>query len=248
MNVAVIGCGNMGGAIARGLAGKDAKVQVLVTSHDGRTARALAAEEPALRAVSNNAEAVHEADVIVIAVKPWLVKDVLDDVQDELTGKPVLSVAAGVEDPRIAVYVMPNIAAQYAQSMTFIQLAADVEAVRTAIDLFGRLGRTVVVEPRQMQAGMMLAGCGIAYVMRFVRAMQQAGVEMGFRPSAARDVAIQTLMGAGAVLTETGLHPEEAIDRVTTPGGYTIKGLNELDHAGFTSAVIRAMKAGLKKD
>ena len=246
MNVAIIGCGNMGGAIARGLAGKDENVQVLVTSHDGRTAQALAAEVPAIKAVSNNAEAVGLADTVVVAVKPWLVKDVLDDLQDELRGKTVLSVAAGVEDPRIDVYVMPNIAAQYAQSMTFIQQARDADAVQRAVNLFGCLGRTMVVEPRQMQAGMMLAGCGIAYAMRFVRAMQQAGVEMGFRPSAARDVAIQTLMGAASVLSETGQHPEEAIDRVTTPGGYTIKGLNELDHAGFTSAVIRAMKAGLK--
>lgn len=246
MNVAIIGCGNMGGAIARGLAGRDEALQVGVTSQDGRTARMLSTEVPALLSFDSNTDAVRWADVVVVAVKPWLVAAVLDSVEADLRGKTVLSVAAGVEDTRIQVYVMPNIAAQYAQSMTFIQQAGDAGAVQEAVGLFGRVGRTMVVDSRQMQAGMMLAGCGIAYVMRFVRAMQQAGVEMGFRPSEARDVAIQTLMGAGAVLAETGMHPEEAIDRVTTPGGYTVKGLNELDHAGFTSAVIRAMKAGLK--
>ena len=95
-------------------------------------------------------------------------------------------------------------------------------------------------------AGMMMAGCGIAYAMRFVRAMMEGGVEMGFYPRVAQQIAQQTMLGAVTLLQETGLHPEAAIDKVTTPGGITIKGLNELDHAGFNSAVIRCLKAGLK--
>lgn len=94
---------------------------------------------------------------------------------------------------------------------------------------------------------MMMAGCGIAYVMRYVRAMMEGGVEMGFYPADARDIALQTMAGAVSLLRETGLHPEAAIDKVTTPGGITIKGLNELDHAAFNSAVIRSLKAGLPK-
>ena len=97
-----------------------------------------------------------------------------------------------------------------------------------------------------MGAGMMMAGCGIAYVMRFLRAMMEGGVEMGFYPNEAKEIGMQTMQGAVSLLRETGLHPEAAIDKVTTPGGITIKGLNELDHAAFNSAVIRCLKAGLK--
>ena len=93
---------------------------------------------------------------------------------------------------------------------------------------------------------MMLAGCGIAYVMRFLHAMMEGGVEMGFYPDEAKAIAMQTMQGAVTLLHETGLHPEAAIDKVTTPGGVTIKGLNELEHAKFNSAVIRCLKAGLK--
>ena len=96
-----------------------------------------------------------------------------------------------------------------------------------------------------MDAGMMMAGCGIAYVMRFLRAMMEGGIEMGFYPKEAQEIAMQTMQGAVSLLRETGLHPEVAIDKVTTPGGYTIKGLNELEHSAFNSAVIQCLKAGL---
>lgn len=92
----------------------------------------------------------------------------------------------------------------------------------------------------------MLAGCGIAYVMRFIHAMMQGGVELGLYPANAQQIAQQTMTGAVAVLQESGLHPEAAIDKVTTPGGLTIRGLNELEHSGMTSAVIRCLKAGMK--
>ena len=113
--------------------------------------------------------------------------------------------------------------------------------------LFSLVGKTMVCEERLISSGMMMAGCGIAYVMRFIRAMMEGGVEMGFYPKDAKEIALQTMLGAVTLLNETGLHPEAAIDKVTTPGGVTIKGLNELDHAAFSSAVIRCLKAGLKK-
>ena len=115
-----------------------------------------------------------------------------------------------------------------------------------AAELFGKVGQCKIVPQRLMGAGMMMAGCGIAYVMRFLRAMMEGGVEMGFYPNEAKEIGMQTMQGAVSLLRETGLHPEAAIDKVTTPGGITIKGLNELDHAAFNSAVIRCLKAGLK--
>jgi pyrroline-5-carboxylate reductase len=161
----------------------------------------------------------------------------------ELKDKLLVSVAAGVRHERIDVYAMPNIAAEFGESMTFVEEAEKAVAVA---ELFGKVGQCKVVPQRLMDAGMMMAGCGIAYVMRFLRAMMEGGVEMGFYPNEAKEIAMQTMQGAVTLLRETGLHPEVAIDKVTTPGGITIKGLNELDHAAFNSAVIRSLKAGLK--
>ena len=93
----------------------------------------------------------------------------------------------------------------------------------------------------------MLSGCGIAYVMRFIHAMMEGGVEMGLYPKEAQEIAMQTMKGAVAVLEGRNMHPAVGIDKVTTPGGLTIRGLNELEHAGFNSAVIRCLKAGITK-
>ena len=119
-----------------------------------------------------------------------------------------------------------------------IPFSHPAESVRR---LFSLVGAVKVCEERLIAAGMMMAGCGIAYVMRFIRAMMEGGVEMGFYPKDAQDIAMQTMKGAVTLLAEA------AIDKVTTPGGVTIKGLNELDHASFNSAVIRCLKAGMKK-
>ena len=177
-------------------------------------------------------------------MKPWVAQQVIEDIAPELEGKLVISVVAGFRHDRIDVYAMPNIAAEFGQSMTLGEEAPQAKEVAT---LFERVGECRIVPRRLMESGMMMAGCGIAYVMRFLRALMEGGVEMGFYPDDAKCIAMQTMQGAVALLRETGLHPEAAIDKVTTPGGITIKGLNELDHAGFNSAVIRCLKAGLEK-
>ena len=241
--LAIIGAGNMGGALVKGWTKAGMAANLAVTAHTKRTLDRLTEACPGISVTLDNNEAARGADVVVLAVKPWLVEQVMQEIMPELDGKLVISVAAGIRHDRIDVYVMPNIAAEYGQSMTFVEEAPQATAVA---ELFGRVGQCRVVPQRLMDAGMMMAGCGIAYVMRFLRAMMEGGVEMGFYPDEAKHIAMQTMQGAVALLRETGLHPEAAIDKVTTPGGITIKGLNELDHAGFNSAVIRCLKAGLK--
>ena len=241
--IAIIGAGNMGGALVKGWTKAGMAANLTVTAHTQRTLDRLAKACPGISVTLDNKEAASGADVVVLAVKPWLVEQVIEEIKPVLTDKLVVSVAAGVRHERIDVYVMPNIAAEYCQSMTFVEEALQATAVA---ELFGRVGQCRVVPQRLMDAGMMMAGCGIAYVMRFLRAMMEGGVEMGFYPDEAKQIAMQTMQGAVALLRETGLHPEAAIDKVTTPGGITIKGLNELDHAAFNSAVIRCLKAGLK--
>lgn len=300
MKITVIGAGNMGGALVKGWA-KAAdtsadECEITVTAHTQQTIDKLQKEFPGLHTSLDNAEAVKGADIVVLAVKPWLVGDIAEEIKDSLDYKKqiIVSVAAGisteslikrfeykaghdteydyadksVEDDPISgsnyelpergqrrgvppiFYVMPNIAAEYGESMTFVCAARGVsqEHVRKVEALFRVVGEVQVCEERLMGAGMMMAGCGIAYVMRYLRAQMEGGVEMGFYPKAALQIALQTMQGAVALLKSTGMHPEAAIDKVTTPGGITIKGLNELDHANFNSAVIRSLKAGLPKN
>lgn len=242
----------MGSALVKGWCLAGADIRLTVTAKTQRTLDRISAEMPSVSVTLDNAAAVKDADVVVIAVKPWLVDDVLSQMGDALGEATVISVAAGARNPRIDVYVMPNIAAAVCKSMSFVEaVSADApasrkERVEQAVSLLSLVGKVQVVDSIRMSAGLMMAGCGIAYVMRFLRAMTEGGVEMGFYPGEAQQIAMQTMEGAVALLETTGMHPEVAIDKVTTPGGVTIKGLNELDHAGFNSAVIRCLKAGLK--
>lgn len=250
MKITVIGAGNMGGALVKGWAaavrsGK-ASHELTATSRTGKTFSAIASQYPEVRTTTDNLLAVKDADVVVIAVKPWLVDEVMAEISDSVReGCVVISVAAGVENAGIDVYAMPNIAAEFCEAMSFVRTGGPESATGIAVELFSLVGKVMTVDDRQMKAGNMLAGCGIAYVMRMIRAMMEGGVEMGLYPQVAKEVAIQAMQGAVSVLNGTGLHPEAAIDRVTTAGGLTIRGLNELDHAGFNSAVIRCLKAGL---
>ena len=225
MKIAVIGAGNMGGALVKGWAKAGMAADITASARTQQTLDRLASACPGIAVTLDNCKAVEGADVVLLA------------------GKLVVSVAAGIRNDRIDVYAMPNIAAEFGESMTFVEEAEQADRVAS---LFERVGQCKVVPQRLMNAGMMMAGCGIAYVMRFLRAMTEGGVEMGFYPDDAKQIAMQTMQGAVTLLHETGLHPEAAIDKVTTPGGITIKGLNELDHAAFNSAVIRCLKAGLQ--
>ncbi|MBQ8865772.1 MAG: pyrroline-5-carboxylate reductase [Bacteroidaceae bacterium] len=243
MKIAVIGAGNMGGALIKGWAKAGLTADLIITAQTQETLNRYTQVYPGIASTLDNVVAAAEADIVVLAVKPWLIQQVIAQIEHILKDKLLVSVAAGTRHERIDVYAMPNIAAEFGESMTFVE---ESEKAETVSQLFGKVGQCRIVPQRLMAAGMMMAGCGIAYVMRFLRAMMEGGVEMGFYPDDAKQISMQTMLGALAYLHETKLHPEAAIDKVTTPGGTTIKGLNELDHAAFSSAVIRCLKAGLK--
>lgn len=267
MNITVIGAGNMGGALAKGWAAFHdnlqvtvGDLQVTVADKNEDVLKTMKDKFPTLNVTTDNVEAVKGADIIVLVVKPWLMPAVIAEIKSvvDLDRQIVVSDAANFTTDMLAeqfgtdaanfFYAIPNIAAEYNASMSFIAKGAkaSTEALRKVTALYSVCGDAIVVQENLVAAGMMMASCGLAYVMRYVRAQMQAGCEMGFYPEQAKRIALQTMMGAATLLHETGLHPEAAIDKVTTPGGVTIKGLNELDHAGFTSAVIRSLKAGLK--
>ncbi len=258
MRIAVIGAGNMGGALIRGWAKSGVPESIRVADKQEATLEALKREHPQLQVCTDNVRAVQDADIVVVAVKPWLMHTVLEEIKDAIDYKKqiVVSDAANFTTDKVRealgyegqyVYVIPNIAAEFRASMSFIAASESTaqESVEKVKDLFDLVGDTLVVQESLVGAGMMMASCGIAYVMRYIRAQMEGGCEMGFYPAQAKQIALQTMQGAVSLLRETGWHPEAAIDKVTTPGGVTIKGLNELDHAGFNSAVIRSLKAGL---
>lgn len=258
MKVTVIGAGNMGGALIHGWAKSGKLTQLTISDKNEALLASFKEKYPSIITTTDNVAAVKGADIVVIVVKPWLMPLVLDEIKPALDlGKQIIvSDAANYTTEKLAeqlgqpgqfCYVIPNIAAEFGASMSFIAKGKDTtdESLAQVQELYNLCGDTLVVTENLVGPGMMMASCGIAYVMRYIRAQMEGGCEMGFYPQQAKQIALQTMQGAVSLLKETGWHPEEAIDKVTTPGGVTIKGLNELDHAGFNSAVIRSLKAGL---
>lgn len=288
MKIAIIGAGNMGGAIARGLAqsslssasatsfassaagghcSADTPVtfyELVVANPSRHKLEALQAEYSFIRITQSNVEAVRDADLVLLAVKPWKMEEVARELKPVLDYRTqmVASVAGGVGLADLSAlfchnellpplfYIMPNTAVAVRQSMTFVAAqGASEEQTAAVVNLFRLLGEAMLVEERLMDGGMALASCGIAFAMRYIRAAMEGGVELGFYPDEAKQIVMQTLSGAVELLRSTGNHPEAEIDRVTTPGGITIRGLNEMEHAGFTDSVIRGLRAArpLKK-
>ena len=254
MKVAIIGAGNMGRAIARGLAqGHYVREQdIIVTNPSIPKLDALKADFPAIGVSTNNRDA-SDADVVIIAVKPWKVEEVLKPLR--LRQPQILvSVAAGLTFENLAHFVepempmfrvIPNTAISERASMTLIAARnASDEQVQMMLSLFDEMGLAMLIEEKQFAAATSLTSCGIAYVLKYVQAAMQAGVELGIRPKDAMKMVAQTMEGAARLLLDNeNTHPALEIEKVTTPGGITIKGVNSLEHDGFTSAVIKAIKA-----
>lgn len=246
----------MGGAIARGLAqGHYIKAQdITVTNPSTSKLEKLKAEYPAIQVSTDNRDAA-DADIVIVAVKPWKIEEVVKPLR--LRQPQVLvSVAAGLTfedlahfvDPEMPMFrVIPNTAISLRASMTLIACRnASEEQTLTMLDLFNEMGLALLIEEKQFAAATSLTSCGIAYVLKYVQAAMQAGVELGIRPKEAMKMVAQTVEGAARLLLENeDTHPALEIEKVTTPGGITIKGVNSLEHDGFTSAVIRAIKASL---
>lgn len=258
---AVIGAGNMGGAIVRGLISQ--KIcpadEIVCTAKTERSRERLAQENPGIAVSADNADAVRGAETVVLAVKPWLAESVLSEIRDALNAgtRALVSVAAGVSleklrtiagTPTLPIFVViPNTAIAVAQSMTFVapDSADDAETQRIC-EIFSKLGRVALVSEKQLAAGTAVASCGIAFAMRYIRAAMEGGIELGLPADVSRNAVLQTVRGAADLLTATGEHPEQAIDKVTTPGGLTIRGLNKMEECGFSAAVIQGLKQSLK--
>lgn len=249
----------MGGATAEGLLNSTLLNASDITISDPCQRILDAFAQKGTSITTDNQAAIAQADIVMVFVKPWLVQQVLTDIRPVFDKKQqrLIVVAAGISSAQVAEWMgfteeafflcIPNIAIAQRQSMTFlVPVHATNEETDQIKALFDDLGETILTDEQHLAAGTTLASCGIAYAMRYIRAAAEGGVELGFKADDAKRIVMQTMKGAVGLLEETGLHPEAAIDLVTTPGGVTIKGLNEMEHAGFTSAVIRGLKAGAK--
>ncbi len=256
--IAIIGAGNMGGAIVNGLlkSGYVEASSIAIADPRKQTLEKFSAQ--GVSTFQDNSQAVETADLVILAVKPYHIEKVIDGLKPALNPqKIIVSIAAGVnlsdltkligEEYRIF-RVMPNTAISLQESMTCISGNGNSEESLAVVkELFDHLGATVVINEELMAAATVLASCGTAFALRYVRAAMQGGVEMGFGAEMAQFITAQTVKGAVQLIMNTGHHPEREIDKVTTPRGITITGINEMEHKGFSSSVIQGLIASFNK-
>jgi pyrroline-5-carboxylate reductase len=257
--IAIIGCGNIGISILNGIL----RQQVLPAGNIIATRRNIneldSLKATGVRLSSDNIKAVADSDLIIIAVKPYNIVSVLEEMKDHLNPDRhvLVSVTAGVPISKIQDVIgqgipvfraMPNIAASVSKSVTCICYATAKQAnIETVNNVFGIIGKTMTIDEDLMESATILGACGIAYVLRFIRAMIQGGIQIGFDAVTASEIVNQTVKGAAELLIEGHQHPEFEIDKVTTPKGCTIVGLNEMEHNGFSSSLIKGLVASFDK-
>ena len=251
--IAILGGGNIGTAIARGFlrSGKIPAENIILT----RRNISKIAEFSALgvKISSNNPEAVSQSEIIILAVLPSQLMGLIDSLKGFLNkDKHILvSVVSAFSLQEIilrtggaatCVGAMPNIAASVGESMTCLCSNPEDEPSLEKIKLiFDQIGSTLVIPENLMPSATILGACGIAFFMRYIRAASQGGIQVGFHAADAQFIAAQTARGATSLLLESGNHPEREIDKVTTPMGCTIAGLNEMEHNGLSSALIKGI-------
>ncbi len=271
MKIAILGAGNMGGAIARGLATSPIVTpdNICVTARTQSTLDRLKDDVPSINCSLSNLEAATGASIIMICVKPWLVQPVLEEIFpaynamcQEGRSPLVISVAAGItfeqlhqmlgeaDAPQASlVRAIPNTAISLKQSPTLICFNKLVSEAQQQIvkDIFDALGQSIIIDEAHMAAGTAITSCGIAYALQYIKAAIQGSIELGFYPHVAKQMIDQTVQGAVALLEENGSFPDQEIYKVCTPGGITIKGLNAMAANGFDHAVIAGLKAAAGK-
>lgn len=256
--IAVIGGGNLGGAIALGLLHSKLFKPANITVTRRKVELIADLANKGINVHSDNSLAVKEADIIILAVKPQMLDNVLTEIKPHISmEKMVISVVTGIKLAHMQTIIgdgiplfraMPNTAISIRESMTCVATTnGSATHANEVIDIFNQMGQAIQIHEDLMDAATVLAACGIAYALRFIRAATQGGIEIGFDAATAEKIASQTVRGAAGLLLEGDLHPEQEIDKVTTPAGITIAGLNEMEHQGFSSSVIKGIKTSFDK-
>ena len=257
MKIAIIGAGSLGQSIAKGLLQNQLVNLLYLTKRNTNSIKGFN-ESNEVVLTSNNDEALKNSEILIFAVQPRHFENILEKLKPLLTQKHVLiSVITGFSIAKIEAIVgsdtciiraMPNTAAAVGQSMTCLSPnTKGKQKVAIAETIFNSLGVSMEVPEEQLQAATVICASGIAFWMRLIRATTQAAIQLGFEAHEAHKLAMQTCFGAASLLKESGNHPEVEIDRVTTPGGCTIEGLNEMEHQGLSASLIKGINTSFNK-
>ena len=249
--IAIIGGGNLGQAIMKGLLTNKVYTPKNITITKRNTAELSEFKKLGVQVTQDNAAAVANSELIILALKPYKILSVLEEILPQLEADKhlIVSLASGISisqlndtlKNKVPVYrAMPNTASVVGESLTCISPKTNV--INPDIETcFQSIGETLYIEEDLMDAATVLGACGIAFALRFIRSMVQGGIQIGFDSKAASFIANQTVKGAASLLIDGKNHPEFEIDKVTTPKGCTISGLNEMEHNGFSSALIKGI-------
>jgi len=257
--VSILGCGNIGISLLQGFIKDNAVSPANITATRRNIQELNWIKELGVSLTTDNIKAVDDSDIIIIAVKPYNIVNVLLEIKSHLNHERhiIISVSAGTTISQIQDVVgvtipvfraMPNISASVGRSVSCISYnnatTKNIEIVKSVFDI---IGTTMIIDEELMQSATILGACGIAYVLRFIRAMIQGGIQIGFDAKTASEIVNQTVKGAADLLIERKEHPENEIDKVKTPKGCTIVGLNEMEHNGFSSSLIKGIVASYEK-
>ncbi|NNK75390.1 MAG: pyrroline-5-carboxylate reductase [Maribacter sp.] len=257
MKIAILGTGNLGLSIAEGVLHSNGATSMYLTKRN--TASIQHFEKYGdVKVTTDNREAVQNSDILVFAVQPLHISDLLEEVKDLLTeNHVVISTITGFSIENIEKIIgknqniirsMPNTAISVGKSMTCICAnEKGKKRIELAKAIFNRMGHSMEIPEEQMQAATVICASGIAFWMRLIRATTQGAIQLGFDAKEAQELAMHTCDGAAGLLIASGHHPEEEIDKVTTPMGCTIQGLNEMEHQGLSSSLIQGIVASFKK-
>lgn len=256
--IAIIGGGNLGTAIAAGLIKSEFVSADKITVTKRNTLTLVGLQSVGVTVTADNLQAVMQNEIIILAIKPFQIKEVLEFIAPALTPNHILiSVVTGIGLEEIKTVIqkniplfraMPNTAIAIQESITCISSMHTTEEDKNYVNsLFSNLGKIVGIDEKLMNAATVLGACGTAFAMRYIRANIQGGIEIGFDAATASLIAAQTVKGAAELLLTTHTHPEQEIDKVTTPKGCTIAGLNEMEHQGFSSSLIKGISASFAK-
>lgn len=261
MKIAIIGAGNMGGAVARGIESANLGYEVRISNPSQSKLDKIKQEFPHIKTFNSNIECASGGQVVILAVKPWKEKEVIQEIMPALERCPIIVTMVGGSSankfkslidrevsnqncPKAYYHVIPNTAAALRESMTFVNgTCTTPDSDKIVKEIFDCVGLTKFVDDFQMNAGMAVASCGIAFIMRFMRAMTEGGVELGLKPHDALEAAAMTMKGAAELILRNGEHPEQEVDKVTTAGGITIRGLNAMEENGLSGAIIKGLRA-----
>jgi pyrroline-5-carboxylate reductase len=257
-NISIIGGGNLGSSIALGLIRSRAYKPENIFVTRRRPERMKNLTEKGIQTGRDNIEAIINSEIVILAVQPTqmegLLKEIKAAIPDETTLVSVVSAfsinnieAITGKGPNI-VRAMPNVAIALGESITCLAVnGVKNVSFRKVEKLFNKLGQTLMIDESLMAASTILGASGIAFFLRMIRAVSQGGIQLGFHAEEAQMIAAQTAKGAASILIKSGNHPESEIDKVTTPRGLTITGLNEMEHNGLSSSLIKGIITSYKE-